>query len=70
MPRARAPATEGEGRRAARLQETWQEVTAAVDAIRARFGRASVGTGAMVGEDGIEVPARRTPRGGRRPSEG
>jgi DNA polymerase-4 len=44
---------------AVRLQADWQEITAAVDAIRARFGRESVGTASMVGEDGIAVPARR-----------
>jgi len=36
-----------------------QEVTTAVDAVRARFGRAAVGTASMVGESGIEVPDRR-----------
>lgn len=41
------------------LQATWEEVTAAVDAIRARFGRGSVGSASMVGPDGVEVPARR-----------
>ena len=46
-------------RHAARLQDQWQEVTAAVDAIRRRFGRASVGTGAMVTDAGVEVPRRR-----------
>lgn len=35
------------------------EVTTAVDAVRARFGRTAVGTAAMVGEDGVEVPGRR-----------
>ena len=46
-------------RRAARLQAEWADVTAAVDAIRSRFGRRAVGTVAMVGDDGITVPARR-----------
>ncbi len=49
----------GRERQAAGLQTSWQEVTAAVDAIRARFGRGSVGTVAMVGDDGIAVPGRR-----------
>ena len=49
----------GHGVEAARLQTSWQEVIAAVDAIRARFGRSSVGTAAMVGDQGIAVPARR-----------
>ena len=44
---------------AVRRQVSWSEVTAAVDAIRARFGRSSVGTASMVGEEGIVVPARR-----------
>ncbi len=47
------------GSQAAHLQESWEEVTAAVDAIRSRFGRAAVGTAWMVGEDGIVVPRRR-----------
>ncbi len=46
-------------RRAARQQAEWADVTAAVDAIRSRFGRRAVGTVAMVGDDGIAVPARR-----------
>jgi DNA polymerase-4 len=44
---------------AIRLQSSWREVTAAIDAIRARFGRSSVGTVSMVGEEGIVVPTRR-----------
>lgn len=40
-------------------EQSWQDVTAAVDAIRNRFGRASVGSVAMVNEDGVQVPARR-----------
>jgi len=46
-------------REAVRLQTEWAEVTGAVDAIRARFGRESVGTASMVGDEGIVVPARR-----------
>jgi DNA polymerase IV len=53
------PAGGAGGDQAARLQSNWQEVTAAIDAIRARFGRGSVGTASMVGEDGIVVPTRR-----------
>lgn len=40
-------------------QETWQDVMAVVDAVRQRFGRSAVGTVAMVGPEGIAVPARR-----------
>jgi DNA polymerase-4 len=41
------------------LEQSWQDVTAAVDAIRTRFGKGAVGTAAMVSDEGIEVPARR-----------
>jgi DNA polymerase-4 len=44
---------------ASRRQEQWREVTAAIDAIRRRFGTAAVGTASMVGPSGIVVPARR-----------
>jgi len=44
---------------AAGLQASWQEVSAAVDAIRARFGRTSVGRAAAVGPDGVGVPTQR-----------
>jgi DNA polymerase IV len=40
-------------------EQSWQDVTAAVDAIRTRFGRDSVGSATMVTEDGVQVPARR-----------
>jgi DNA polymerase IV len=40
-------------------EQSWQDVTAAVDAIRTRFGSSSVGSAAMVNEDGVQVPARR-----------
>jgi DNA polymerase-4 len=40
---------------AERIQQSWGTVTAAVDAIRARFGGASVGPASLVGEDGIRV---------------
>ena len=54
----------GDGRRtenpsALAREQSWQDVTAAVDAIRSRFGRTSVGSAARVTEDGVEVPARR-----------
>jgi len=48
-----------DGFHAARLQTSWREVTAAVDEIRERFGRDSVGMLSMVGERGIVVPSRR-----------
>jgi len=47
------------GDQALRRQAEWTDVTTAVDAIRTRFGRSAVGTVAMVGDDGIAVPARR-----------
>jgi len=53
------PRRPGRELEAAGLQTNWQEVTAAVDAIRARFGRGSVGTVAMVGDGGLAVPGRR-----------
>jgi DNA polymerase-4 len=40
-------------------EQSWQDATAAVDAIRDRFGRSAVGAASMVTEEGIEVPARR-----------
>jgi DNA polymerase-4 len=52
-------APENAGARAARLQSGWGEITAAVDAIRARYGRSSVGSAAMVGDSGLHVPTRR-----------
>jgi DNA polymerase IV len=55
----RSGSEEDRGVQAARLQSNWQEVSAAVDGIRAKFGRAAVGTAAMVGDDGITVPQRR-----------
>ena len=35
------------------------DATAAVDAIRNRFGKSAVGAASMVTEDGVQVPARR-----------
>jgi DNA polymerase-4 len=40
-------------------EQSWQDVTATVDAIRTRFGRSSVGSAALVNQDGVQVPARR-----------
>jgi DNA polymerase-4 len=40
-------------------EQSWSDVTAAVDAIRTRFGRGSVGSATMVTGDGLAVPARR-----------
>lgn len=48
-----------EGEEAVRLQTGWRDVIAAVDAIRARYGRTSVGSVAMLDEDGLHIPARR-----------
>ena len=53
------PTPAGGAADAARQQEHWREVTAAVDAIRQRFGTTAVGTVSMVGPEGIVVPARR-----------
>ena len=41
------------------VEQSWQDVTAAVDAIRTRFGRTAVGSAARVSEEGVQVPARR-----------
>jgi hypothetical protein len=40
-------------------EQSWHDVTAAVDAIRTRFGKSSVGSAAMVTDEGVQVPARR-----------
>jgi len=56
---AAAPAAAESQEDAAAIQESWHEVTAAIDAIRLRFGRAAVGTAAMVGNDRLEVPTQR-----------
>ncbi len=40
-------------------EQSWHDVTAAVDAIRTRFGRGAVGSAAMVTDEGVQVPARR-----------
>jgi DNA polymerase-4 len=41
------------------IEQSWQDATAAVDAIRTRFGRTAVGSAAMVTDEGVRVPARR-----------
>jgi DNA polymerase-4 len=43
---------------AARIQDSWATVTSAVDAIRARYGGASVGPASLVGADGLRVRRR------------
>jgi DNA polymerase IV len=43
---------------AEQLQESWGSVTAAVDAIRARYGGSSVGPASLVGADGLRVRHR------------
>jgi len=40
-------------------EQSWQEVTAAVDAVRTRFGADAVGSAAMVTDQGVRAPARR-----------
>jgi DNA polymerase-4 len=40
-------------------EQSWQDATAAIDAIRGRFGRSAVGTASMVTDEGVQVPARR-----------
>ena len=40
-------------------EQSWHDATAAVDAIRSRFGTRAVGAASMVTEDGVQVPARR-----------
>lgn len=41
-----------------RLQRSWSGVTDAVDDIRSRFGRASVGPASLMGKDGLRVRER------------
>jgi DNA polymerase IV len=40
-------------------EQSWHDVTVAVDAIRNRFGKTSVGSVGDVNEEGVQVPARR-----------
>ncbi len=49
-----------EGRQSATSREqSWQDATAAIDAIREKFGRSAVGSASMVSDEGVQVPARR-----------
>ncbi len=41
-----------------RLQRSWADITSAVDGIRARFGRQSVGPASLVDQDGLRVRQR------------
>jgi DNA polymerase-4 len=43
---------------AERIQRSWGPVTAAVDAIRARYGGSSVGPASLVGADGLRIRRR------------
>jgi DNA polymerase-4 len=43
---------------AERIQQSWGSVTAAVDAIRARYGGSSVGPASLVGPEGLRVRTR------------
>jgi DNA polymerase-4 len=40
-------------------EQSWHDATAAVDAIRGKFGRSAVGSASMVTREGVQVPARR-----------
>jgi DNA polymerase-4 len=40
-------------------EQSWQDATAAIDAIRGKFGRSAVGSASMVTDEGVQVPARR-----------
>ena len=40
-------------------EQSWQEITAAVDAVRTRFGSNAVGSATSVTDEGVQVPARR-----------
>ena len=58
-PRAAAPGTSSRAPApGAPRQPAWDEVEAAVSAIRARYGNASVGPAALVGRDGLAVKER------------
>lgn len=41
------------------VEQSWQDATAAVDAVRGKFGRSAVGSASMVTHEGVQVPARR-----------
>ena len=53
---------------AVHIEQSWGPVTAAVDAIRARYGGASVGPASLVGARGLEVRNRGDAQWG--PSDG
>jgi DNA polymerase-4 len=40
-------------------EQSWHDATAAIDAIRGKFGRSAVGSASMVSDEGVRVPARR-----------
>ena len=40
-------------------ERSWRDATAAIDAIRGKFGQSAVGAASMVTEEGVVVPARR-----------
>jgi len=46
------------GQTAGRLQETWEPVTGAIDAIRARYGGEAVGPASLVTPEGLRVKRR------------
>jgi DNA polymerase-4 len=50
---------DGANESATAREQSWTDVTAAVDAIRGRFGRSAVGSAARVTDEGVQVPARR-----------
>jgi hypothetical protein len=52
------------GQEAERIQQSWGSVTAAVDAIRARYGGSSVGPASLVGPDGLRIRRRGTAQWG------
>ena len=49
----------GDGQSATAREQSWQDATAAIDAIRDKFGRSAVGSASMVTDEGVRVPARR-----------
>jgi DNA polymerase IV len=50
--------TVGEDGDVERIQRSWSSVTAAVDAIRERYGGAAVGSASLVGPDGLSIRRR------------
>jgi DNA polymerase-4 len=40
-------------------EQSWHDATAAIDAIRGKFGQSAVGSASMVTDEGVRVPARR-----------